>query len=323
MNQITSTLFPFFPRQVGIPRTIVKNKKEMDKYIQKFNGTNIGCHTSLYDFNSYPVIDKLLFDFDGKDLNVVFDEVKNFVQLLQKKNFLFIPVFSGKKGFHIYILLKPERIDKNTGKFLLHRVESELVEGFKTVDWQKVGDIGAMIRIPNTINNGRYCCCLPENFTEMKLSEILSLSKNKNYFNINLKKKKLPSLLDLANITMETADNDIVDIPKGVKRVTPPFKRLKDLIRPCIYNELKNNPNPKHLVRFDLVSELFFIGYTPTQVYKIIENLNWSDFKPDLTMYFINDIFANEYMPPSCERLSREINCTKCGWKYWWIQNGD
>lgn len=324
----TLTLFPIFPRRVGIPSYIVHNERQFEHYILKYNGTPEGCHVGVYDCNSRPIIDKLLFDFDsgkkGEKIKDAFEEVKILVCELLSRKFAVIPVFSGC-GFHIYVLLHPVEVDPEVGKFLLKEVQLSFVEDYKCVDRQKIGVINTMIRVPNTLNikRKRWCCYLPLHFVEWTLKEILEYAQAPHYLTYKYNGQRYPLVTDLAGITLKNINIKEVKITEDFEEAppkVPPLHLLKDLIRPCVYEELIRNRNPAHFVRLSLVAELRHLGFTQKQVFEICKSLRWADFDPDYTMYQIQDIYERKLLPPSCKTLRKYVRCTNCGWYYFWLE---
>jgi len=324
----TLTLFPFYPRRVGIPSYIVRNVHQFEQYILKHNGTITGCHVGVYNCSSRPLIDKIVFDFDGgkkgERLKDVFEEVKIFVGELISRKFVFIPVFSGNRGFHIYVLLQPIEVEESIARFLLKTVQEEFAEDYKFVDKQKFGVVNAMIRVPNTLNMKRklWCCYLPLHFVEWSIKELLEYSKTPQYQTYKFNGQKYPLITDLAEITMN-------EVPKELKPTQnfeyappkiPPLHLLKDLVRPCVFEEITSNPEPPHYVRLDFVAELKHLGYTPQQVFEICKQFKWEDFDPRVTLEQIHDIYERDLLPPSCKTLRKFVKCKKCGWHYFWLE---
>ena len=328
LDLTTITLFPIYPRRVGIPSYTVHNERQFEQYILKYNGTNIGCHVSVYDCNSRVVIDKVVFDFDGgkngEKLKEAFEEVKEFVSKLHTHNFAFIPVFSGNRGFHIYVLLQPLEMDSDIARLLLKQVHNDFAGEYNFVDKQKFGVVHAMFRVPNTINmKGKlWCCYLPHNFVNWTLKEVLEFAKQPHITNYKFNGKRYPLITDLANITADEIKEElkVVEDFELVPPKIPPLHLLKDLIRPCVFETLTTNSEPPHFVRLSLVTELKHLGYTPKQVFEICQKIGWSDFDPNVTAYQIKDIYERKLLPPSCKTLKRYVKCTNCGWKYFWVE---
>lgn len=128
----SSFLFSIFPREVGIPqfkpvRRVVHRQKELDQFIDQYNGLG-DVYTSVYD-NSL-LIDKVFFDFDGV---YAFEFARKFANWLYIKGISYIPVITGKKGFHIYPLIYPQHLhtDERKQKAIIQMAQEFLIDRSK------------------------------------------------------------------------------------------------------------------------------------------------------------------------------------------------
>lgn len=325
MNTLLLTLFPYFPRRVGIPSFIIDSELRFFEYISKYNGTPMGCHTSIYDCSSHPIIDKLVFDFDGgrrgEKLRDAFDEVRNFVDMLKRNKYSYIPVFSGRKGFHVYVMLKPSELSVETAKPLLKFAHENLAGEYRYVDRHKFGVVNSMIRIPNTLNGKLYCTYLPLHFDELSIGEILRYATTPHIVEYKFNGSRYPLLTDIAEITLqEIHEGKRLEKLDSNHPKIPSVRLLRHLIRPCVFEEITKNPEPTHIARVSLVAELSHLGYTQREIFEIIRRLNWSDFDPEFTMYQIRNIVEKDLLPPSCNKLRRILKCYNCGWHYFWVE---
>lgn len=128
IDKTTQRLFGEFPREVGNPkRRMVYNRGQFETFITENDGVN-DVFVSSY---ANGVIDKLFYDFDGFDSGShLFEDVKLFYQSLLKKKYPTIPAVSGKKGYHIHQLLKPEPITAQTKDMLTEATRSLLSSAF-------------------------------------------------------------------------------------------------------------------------------------------------------------------------------------------------
>ena len=94
-----------------------------------------------------PVVDRLFFDFDNNDLHETYEEVKNFVWHYIGEHNAYV-VFSGSKGFHVYLLFsRPRRMTPEEYTDLWWNYAS----GFEHVDTQCC-DVVRVSRIPYTFH---------------------------------------------------------------------------------------------------------------------------------------------------------------------------
>jgi len=324
IDATTHSLFFYYPRAAHIPQIYtLKNERDFDNYVQTHNGTPRGCHVSLYDITQRPVIDKVLFEFDGNKakLHLVFEEVKDLVSQFRKKKLPFIPVFSGTKGFHIYLLLKPLEMDAEIAKAIIRQIQYKFAAEadklvYKYLDRHKVGVVRTQIRVPNTLNKSLFCTYLPSYFDELTMREILELASEPRHYSYDFELKK--SALDLVEYHREIDTFSHTELPVIKAPAAPRLQDLIDVIRPCVYRAVTRNPEPPHMIRVNFVSELMWLGHTPEQIYELCKQIRWRDFDEHKTKYQINHIFKNRLLPHSCRRLKEIVKCSNCGWIYDW-----
>ena len=305
------SLFSFYPRRVGIPSKVINSPKEFLSYYKKYCYSLDGAHTSIYDITQTPYIDKVLFEFDSKDIRESFEEVVTLVDELESKNYPYYAIFSGTKGFHVYLLLKPAKYNLNTAKFLLREFVSPFLNDFKTLDTTKTGCLST-IRIPNSRNKIRFAVPLPYDFVDWNLDCIITYANRPRPFpelpTASFRRLDQITKISKSVIKIEEEDDEFIEFNYL------PLKVLKPLLRPCTYKYIQT-PNPRHIVRFNFVAELRELGVSKSTVFKIIKSLNWEDFDPNLTMYYIKYIYDKKYKPYSCEKTSQYIDrelCRKC-----------
>jgi hypothetical protein len=306
-------LFNKFPREVGLSRRIVHNMQEFMRYVELNNGVN-GVYTSLYD--TALAIDKVFFDIDNEDLQKAKDDAKTLMGRLNEYNLPYIFIFSGRKGFHVYIPLYswiPPNIE--TARYVLKSIQLPLIDGISSIDRHVVGDVRRLARVPNTLNKNNYCVPLPNEFINWSLSTIIDYAKKPHDIDYDIKPIDIRSVADFDFDYEPIEQNFIInktwELPSSFRLVIP-------LIRPCIAKVLMEDKNPPHMVRLDFVTELMWLGFSQEQIFNIIRELGWSDFKPSITRLQIRQIFEHKYLPPSCSRLKDFVRCDNCGWFYFW-----
>jgi len=324
IDTVTHSLFFYYPRMAHIPQIYkLRNERDFERYVQTHNGSQTGCHVSLYDITSRPVVDKILFEFDGNraKLHLVFEEVKDLISQFKRYKLPYIPVFSGTKGFHVYLLLKPLEMDAEIAKAIIRQIQYKFAaeEGqivYRFLDKHKIGVVRTQIRVPNTLNKSLFCTYLPQHFDELSIGEILKLASEPRHYNYNHQIEK--SALDLVDYHRDVETFSSVDLPVVKAPAVPRLNDLIDIIRPCVYRAITTHPEPPHAVRLNFVAELMWLGHTPEQIYAVCEQIRWRDFDPYKTKYQINHIFENKLLPHSCRRLREFVSCSNCGWVYDW-----
>jgi len=304
-------LFSFFPRRVGIPSVVVNKPSQFLRYYNITRYSPRGSHTSMYDITEFPMIDKVVFDFDGKDLHSVKEEVTCLILDLEDKKLPYYVIFSGMKGFHIYILLEPQSYHIEVAKSILREFTSRYIYDFKHIDTTKAGALST-IRIPNSRNKIRFAVPLPYDFTKWSVDRILKYASSPKPFP-RLNSDNFKPIGDLTNVRYVKLNNIDEEDEKYIKINNLPFHLLKDLLRPCTYH-YSQTPKPTHIIRFNLVAELRELGLGMETVYKVIENLNWINFDPRTTKNYISYIYKNKLKPFSCQKTKPFVAefCPNC-----------
>lgn len=329
--KIVDFLFSIFPREIGIPNPLQKSSfyrreinssRELHRYLVLMTGSNKGVYVSLYDTNVEVTIDKFVFDLDCKtNLNKALEDTIVLVERLKKKSIPCSVIFSGSKGFHVYGLLKPKKLSRDIATYYLAHLQRDLSKGIETVDTHLIGDLRRMIRVPNTMNNNHYCTPLPTGFQKMTPEEILNYSTRIRTRTLHFTRGTLKSIPELVDVNFsQKISNEAQSIaPQDTMNISsvPDIEILKELVRPCVF-EAVTKPNPPHIVRLDLVSELMFLGFSEDQVLEIIKDLDWEDFDERATKYQIKKIFEKKLKPCSNSKLCEVLGCDTNEGYYWW-----
>jgi len=180
-----------FPREVGDPsRRIVKNLSELFEFILECTKNNKPCYAAVYRFKDEefkePEIDRIFLDFDAgeESLEDCWIEVREFSEFLESLKIHPLLVFSGKKGFHLYIffpevsLKHPREAIQKFVSLLVARYQAERKKQIKYLDRKVVGDIRRLARIPYTIHEEAKRAAVIVKSLDMKLEEILRESEN-------------------------------------------------------------------------------------------------------------------------------------------------
>jgi len=325
-----SFLFSFFPREVAISdntfflRREVYSIESFRRHIKTSLYKLANCYTSVYNTTMNVWVDKLCFDFDAKEderLKDVFEVVKEFVvELLKKWKIEFIWCFSGRRGFHIHILLKPTFLNPPLARFVVREVQRDLAGGFDFVDSHLIGNIRGLIRVPNTFNyrGGFFCASLPEEAIDWRVGDIFKYARRQQRVKVLGEKRK--SILDFVGGEMKEYVERKEDFPEFHieldEDVIPPLSVLKDFLRPCIFKHIQDE-NPEHYIRFAFVAELLYAGFTAKEIETIIRGFGWRDYDEEITRYQVEHIARGKYKPPSCAKLSKIVNCKEVCGKRW------
>lgn len=180
-----------FPREAGDPtRKMLKDLNELFEFILQCTRENKHCYIAVYKFrdNNFkePIIDRIFLDFDAEEGSIedCWIEVKSFAQFLQSIKIEPVIVFSGKKGFHLYIffpetqLKHPKEAISRLVSLLVSRFESEKKTKLKYLDKKVVGDIRRLARIPYTIHPETKRAAIIVRSLSMSIEDILHESEN-------------------------------------------------------------------------------------------------------------------------------------------------
>ena len=317
-------LFNRFPRDISLPNSFKKGsfyrkqvtcQRDFQRYLTLMSGSSTGTYTSVYDTNEKVLIDKIVFDMDSKNLNEVFAEVDIICSRLHDRNMPYSVVFSGKKGFHIWSLLKPSKLPRDVAGYYLGNLHRSLTNNLKSVDMHLIGNVSAMIRVPNTLHDGRYCCPLPFEFRKMTITEILDWSRVQH--TLNFFPGELKTIEELSGDFKFQKRDNTEEFKDEIKVGSiPSMEILEDLIRPCVFKEIKK-PNPCAIARLDFVSEMMFLSFQPRQILEIIRRVEWEDFDERQTEYQIRKIFEKRLKPYSNSKLKEAFGCNSNSY-YWW-----
>jgi hypothetical protein len=340
-------MFNFYevPRAFGTPsQTVVKTEEDLHRLIH----TNIGKTPIFISHNSFPAfvknkvgfeepsqvnVSKIFLDFDSdrKPENAQLDAIK-VIDFCESENLPFIVAFSGSKGFHIYIALKPTVY--NYGQFLKDATKAIHVWlqqklGLRTLDL-KCAEPRRLCRVFYTPHvktdkktgkayaNGMYCCPLePMWVRDWRMEQIMRFAMSP--VKINYKPKgyciTLDDFLTKFDINIEemlkasvsescSSRNSLVEyIPVNdeyIKSILP---------LPCIHSQIAHNPNPCHFARFAAACWLHDIGLDRSVAFKFFKARNYVDHKDDVCATQINNIYDHGYKFPSCSKLYENSLC--------------
>jgi len=335
MNKLTKQLFPNFPREIAFPwRKTVYSLLEFKREVQNNQGIN-DIYTSIYGSNF--LINKLFFDLDyGDD---VLGDAKKIVNFCNEQGYQSIPIVSGKKGYHIYIIVKPQ-IHKEKSKInlltahysILNSVFGEFkrqmhtLKSGKTVsilrtkdriigpDPQICGDVRRIARVPNTLRppeNINYCTYLPpDEFLDMSNDDVMIHKKSPHSYKTRIDYRNAPNLTDFKYEFDEMPNFDKwtpIESNKELVVFGNPSSYLKGLLRPCLYRHMITI-HPADTIRFASTLDLLtYTDLTPKEITSLYSVLGWEDFDREKTYNKIKNIQQNvlsgRYKPWPCQKL--------------------
>lgn len=194
LTELYSSLY-LFPLEVGDPsRKVVNNVSELFDFILKCANEERPAFAAVYAFRDKefkdPIVDRIFLDFDALEgeLDKCWNEVRLFAKFLTQARINPLVVFSGKKGFHIYIffpevkLKHPEESIEKFVALLVSRFESTRARKIEYLDRKIVGDLRRLARIPYTVHEKSRRFAIIVSDLDTTLDKIIEESENPKIF---------------------------------------------------------------------------------------------------------------------------------------------
>ncbi len=320
ISKTTQSLFYSFPRKVGNPKQwTVNDDKSFEDFVVMNNGIN-DCFVSVYALPDHQTsaitIDKIYIDLDG--IPQALDDAKMIFNYCQDNNIPVIPVASGKKGIHLYILIKPMSQRVSYVKKLLYMKTIGLLKQIfpkqipETIDFHCIGVTSQITRIPDTQRPfplRSYCAYLPDTFVNWNWHGLNNWTKEPDF---NIDHSSIFSMKKLDMLTLPSAD-----LPTNVRTSNQYLDKvesmvwdikLKKILRPCLYRHITSS-NPCHNARLAVSTDLLHF-FQPKDIASMFQKLNWRDFDYDTTLYQIKSCLNYEVW--SCSKLIEKKLPRKC-----------
>jgi len=264
----------------------VTSKKEIVDVIEEHLGIdNLAISICTYKDNK-PHLLFLPFDFDSDDLRESWDDAIKLYNFCVENNYSAYLTFSGRKGFHVFIVTEIKSYSKRQIKDVQSFIGDILK--LKTIDTQIMGDVRRLMRIPGTYNiKGGLC-------------RILSLNEGER--------------LDLDMLSTIKYEPDYEPYtPMTTFRNYHKYPCIEDLISNKEY-WYKHHPRgkfePHQKIRFTWAILRLSEGYTMDEIIEEAESLGWDDWDEGKTRSQIEHIDMNQYVPHSCRTLKSLGYCT-------------
>jgi hypothetical protein len=344
------------PRKVGNPRqSNVSSWKDYFDFIKNTTGRAI-CFTShnwYPEFNAlgdptHVEVDKFFSDLDDehKIENAQRDTLR-LVEFAQSWKLPYFNNFSGRKGYHNFILLDPKRYELNEELTMkLHALHNWIaIEGakIKTMD-KRCKDVKRLCRIPLTkyvtikrgsreyIVGDTYCCPIQDDLLDMQPSDIIEYSRDPNNGGSSpfipkpdKPKLDLDQLIDKLGINVQEWALKSQDEGRDMSGYVAPINKApknefikrakKEIGRPCIINDLLSR-NPTHDARRIAVILLKRYGHNFQEIIlwfdKMAQICKWVDRGNRTTRTDqIRHIYFRvpEYKPDGCGKIKTKNLC--------------
>jgi hypothetical protein len=296
------------PRSVGfynskldeVPRrsTPCRYPHEVAREVEK---STLGVFLSVQPYtlsNEVAYLEKLFFDFDDKEKvsrawGAALSFAENLVKFYDTSPLI---LFSGSKGYHVYVWLQqPYHADTQEHlKAVYVELMRMILEGIskQTFDPQVQGDIKRLSRVPYSRHQKTGELCVP-------VTADLKPYKLEPGFSEELRRHGLSSQV------VEVAIRNLSKPKPRPRTYRGPWGRL----RPCMAAVLdaKNIHDPKHLLKAAVVAELHA---KDTPVEAIIDRFRGMDgFNEAKTRYFVEHSIKRGYRPYRCATIQKLGGC--------------
>lgn len=297
-------------RGVGNPkRDFIGGSKHFIEWIYGNEAQNRCSFASVQPFSAYETpqcLEKLFFDFDcledhdraGKD---AFDFASRLGRFYDVEPMI---VFSGNKGYHVYVFLekpfgigvaKPhlKTIYLKMQKMILGKAE------YETLDSSVIGDIAQLARIPFTHHDKTGELCRP-----MKVKVQLSPSELVGYY------REHGLSFELCKLALYKVGEEQREKlrPRPKTRYSKEFDKT---LRPCIQEALQSS-HIEHKMRVAVVAELNAKGWSGQRIVDAFTGM--SDFNRRKTETYVKHALKKRYSPFKCYTIQTLGGClgSKC-----------
>lgn len=336
------------PRSFGSPKQVFDSNMNpvvhsKSQLIDLINKNNDGVHDVFVSHNRFlSFVDRKPFQIEVSKIFLDFDshlpqpsdalkELSKVIDYLDEISLPFLPLFSGSKGFHVYIPLK-EKIYTN-GSFLSDLTRSVMLHlkrslKLTTID-PKVATPTKLCRVPYSVHPRTKLHCSPLSpdwIRDWDIEQIMDYARNPNGWHANLLDgKRYLTLEDFISYTGINIEEEVArgreQFALGSENLTfsnPEDEFLGQLLHyPCIINSILGVENAVHYARFAATIQLRRLGYSPAWVFKFFKQRSYADVAyEDVCRYQINNIFSSSYSFPTCKRLQEEGLCIGKNCKY-------
>ena len=285
-------------RGVGNPQRDYKaTARDFVEWIESNEELRLCSYASVQPFRAYEdpyCIEKTFYDFDCKeDPDRAGSDAFDFAGRL--KRFYDIEpliVFSGNKGYHIYIFLEKQfgqEMAKPHLKPVYERIQRMLLGNsrYETLDSSVIGDIAQLARIPYTHHEKTGKICRP--------LDIKDLAYYREYgVPFELCKKALYKVGKTLNEKSKS------------KNIKKRYHKFEKTIRPCITDALSRS-HPSHKMRQAIVAELHADGWNNSRIIETFSD--FVDFDRKKTEYQVRHIVKKGYAPFRCSTIQKLGEC--------------
>ena len=284
-------------------RYMVSSRDEVVKRLNTYNGVfNCGLSVSTY-IDGIPNLLYVPFDFDSDNLDKSWDDARSLYNYMIDLGYDISINYSGYRGFHCLVTCVPQFYTKQILKATQMYFKDKL--RLSTSDENIMGDVARIMRIPGTLHCGKFKRVKKKGWQRQGEGDYCQL--------IAYNKGELIDLNDYEKYIKKFKIN-------GFNGGTIDDDKYKGIEYPCILNHLDHYINPENnthepiqLMRYSFVAHKLRQGYTPEDIYNMIEKrwgegrkYEWDDWSSEYTYGQINQISSrDDYYPLSCRSIKK------------------
>jgi hypothetical protein len=285
---------------------------------------------SLYSYKSNgkerdfsdSIIDKAAFDFDAENPAELAPVLLKFSDDLLKLNYRHTIVYSGKKGFHIYLFFRNNQKITNN-KDALYNFHTEISKEFGVApDKQLFGDIKRVLRLPNTwhVSGKRFCIPISRQDLKIGYEHIRDKAKKQNFkFSVYGSE-----LFDLTKYDKPRENKFYVQLSEVDYKIDADIDKLFPL---CIRAWLLNLPTPEYEESGIYKARYFFAiacrdnGLSQKQCHELAQKYFGAQKRTDnfgnnyghmKALHVIEQAYAKtDKFVPNCDTLASEGLCPR------------
>jgi hypothetical protein len=310
-------------REAGNPhRIFLENANDLIPHVNEWDVKRKPCFLSVQPYRARDQVyglDKLFFDFDSKEetpnLDKAWKETRHFVNALKWfYGLMSLTVFSGRRGFHVYVWLwqvvEFKRSQETRAKAIYTRLQEKLLKGLKyeTLDPEVLGDIKRLARVPYTTHEKSGLLCEP--ITQNRQSLLVLPPALEGYRKHGIQEELFRKVTEEVKLKQK--------IEECRKRRRSSIRLPTDShIRPCIIKALQTDLDGEygHLMRLAIAVEYLNNGYTVDQVVALFQTQG--DFDARKTRAMVEHAKKRGYKPRKRETLQKYgfchgQHCTAC-----------
>ena len=280
-------------------RILLCSHIDLINYLYECTWKNTPAYLSVQPYNARDqpsALEKFFFEFDcernpylaWKDAVMLAKTLKTYYDADS------LLVFSGRKGYHVYVYLRdPIYFDSTQfelAKLAYKELQQRLLKGLdlKTLDIKVIGDLKRLARVPFSLHEKSGKMCQP----------------------VDLQGK--PSVPDVTQLRERGLDPELLrPVLKHVKQLLKALEKTREVhptrkikgVRPCITEALKMplEGGSGHLMRLACAIELLHTGLTVNEVASYFKNQ--ADFSLEKTRRYIEHAQKRGYKPFRCETI--------------------